>query len=459
MNKQVLYLKNNKQYILKSSTLLIIAFATVFFPRLMGFVGAPAAINFLHFALVPFACTVAIFQTKTKNRNQISISKALMSALVILLGVMTASALLNSAGAINVILGFFLLTEPFMFLLGIICIPMTQASFKRFRKWIVGFSCFHIFLALTQKILLDLGIMHVTTMKIPEDNIQGVFYLSGSGHVVGSSVSLSFGLYYLLGSRNSPLWIRILVFFAAFLQLLFADAKQVLLVSLVSWFLLIILNVKDIRKTIQYILIATITGFILVWCIQNLELFRAFNTWVRPEIYGPDGEATLLKTASIRIIVSYFQSPLNWLLGLGPGHTVGRLGGWMLPGYANLLNPLGATIHPVSQEAWNAVEASWIGTASSMFSPFFGWAGIWGNIGFLGLATYLCIASIVWRRLCHDNFSKFLMLNVLVHGFIFSQMEEPGYMLFVAALIALQWQERRIHKLSAENSVSYDNLQ
>ena len=69
----------------------------------------------------------------------------------------------------------------------------------------------------------------------------------------------------------------------------------------------------------------------------------------------------------------------------------------------------------------------------------------------MGLSTYLCVASIVWRRLCQDNLSKFLMLNVLVHGFIFSQMEEPGYMLFVAALIGLQWQERRINKLS-ENS-------
>ena len=454
MNKQVLYIKQNKPYILKSSTLLIIAFATVFFPRVINSVGFPAVINFVHFAIVPFACIIAVFQTRTKNRNQISISKALMSGLIVLLGVMTASALFNTAGAINIILGFFLLAEPFMFLLGIICIPMNQASFERFRRWLIGFSFFHIFLALIQKVLLDLGIMHITTMSVPEDNIQGVFYLSGSGHVVGSSVSISFGLYYLLSNKNSPLWIRILVFFAAFLQLLFADAKQVLLVSLVSWMLLIILSVKDIKKTIQYIVIAIITCSILVWCVQNVELFSAFNTWVRPEIYGSDGEATLLKTASIRIILSYFKSPLNWLLGLGPGHTVGRLGGWMLPGYGNLLNPLGATIHPVSQQAWDAVDASWLGTSSSMFSPFFGWAGIWGNIGFLGLAAYLYLAFIVWCRLCHDNFSKFLMLNVFVHGLIFSQMEEPGYMLFVAALIALQWQERRINKLTVQNCVS-----
>ena len=88
-----------------------------------------------------------------------------------------------------------------------------------------------------------------------------------------------------------------------------------------------------------------------------------------------------------------------------------------------------------------------------MFSPFFGWAGIWGNIGFLGVGAYLYLASIVWRRLCYDKLSKFLMLNVFVHGFIFSQMEEPGYMLFVAALIALQWQERRLNKLSVRDSV------
>ena len=451
MNKQALFIKKDNSYI-QSSTLLLLAFITVFFPRVLDTLGAPSLVNFFHFAIVPFAFIVALFQTRTKNRNQISISKELICGLLILLGVMFASALLNKAGFINVILNYFLLAEPFMFLVGIVCIPMSQASFQRFRSWIVKFSGFHIFLALAQKVLLTAGILKTTTMGILQDNIQGVFYLSGSGHVVGASVAISFGLYYFSSLKNNPLWLRASVFFAAFMQLLFSDAKQVLLVCLVSWGILILLRVKDIGKTLQYLIGAVLFGIVFWWCVQNIELFRSFKTWMRPEIYGPDGEATLLKSASIRIIISHFESPLNWLLGLGPGHTVGRLGGWMLPKYSDLLAPLGATIHPASKQVWDYVWSSWLGPATSMFSPLFGWAAIWGNIGFLGLGAYLYLGSIVWRRIGVDDFSKFSILNVIVNGFIFSQMEEPAYMLVVTGLIALKWQEKQIAKTLQERS-------
>ncbi|MGB5710690.1 MAG: hypothetical protein WBM44_07240, partial [Waterburya sp.] len=85
-----------------------------------------------------------------------------------------------------------------------------------------------------------------------------------------------------------------------------------------------------------------------------------------------------------------------------------------------------------------------VASGSTMFLPFFGWAGIWGDLGFLGLGAYLYLASIVWRNLCSDNMSQFLLLTVLSFGLIFTQMEEPGYMLLTAALIALQWQESQI---------------
>ncbi|HHP7244128.1 MAG TPA: hypothetical protein ACFE0H_05520, partial [Elainellaceae cyanobacterium] len=198
---------------------------------------------------------------------------------------------------------------------------------------------------------------------------------------------------------------------------------------------------KNITKFLKYLIGGILLISILLWCIQNVPAFGAFNTWARPEIYGSDGEATLLKSASLRIISSHFESPINWLVGLGPGHTVGRLGGWMIRDYADLLNPFGATSHPMSSEVWSAVGASWLGDQSSMFSPFWGWAGIWGDLGFLGLGAYLFLASTIWRRICLDDFSCYLLLNVCVHGFVFTQMEEPGYMLFIAIIVALRWQE------------------
>lgn len=437
----------NPGYI-KSSVLLLIAFASVFFPRLLDSAGFPAMINFVHFAIVPFCCAIVLVQARTRNRSQIAITQKLLLGLTLLLGAITLSAYANQAGVINSVLTFLMLGEPFIFLIGIVCVPMQAQSFHRFKFWITGFLCFHIALALLQKALLEVGIMRPTSLSIPWDNIQGVFYLSGSGHVVGASVSIAFGIYFLISSKNSPFWLRIFVLSAAFLQLLFADAKQVLMVSLIAWFLLIIINVKDIKNTVQYIILASLTVYALLWCMENVELFRAFNTWVKPELYGPDGEATILKLTSIRMILSYYTSDFNWLLGLGPGHTVGRLGGWMLPNYWGLLEPLGATMHPVSQQVWDVVWGSLLARSSSMFSPFFGWAGIWGDLGFLGLASYLYLAALVWRSLCHDAFSKFLMLNIFIHGLIFSQMEEPGYMLYMALLVGFRWHERQTAKMA-----------
>ncbi|MFL9450732.1 MULTISPECIES: hypothetical protein [Tolypothrix] len=291
----------------------------------------------------------------------------------------------------------------------------------------------------------------------PFDNVQGVFYLSGSGHVVGASVSMSFGLYFWLSTKGTPIWLRASVFTTAFIQLLFADAKQVIVVWMIAWVLLVLTRLKDIKTALQYIIAAILVSYLLYWCIYNVEAFVAFKGWIRPELYGPEGKATILKSVPFQIIPSYYKSSLNWLFGLGPGHTIGRLGGWMLKDYSSLLEPLGATIHPASQAVWSfwfSPEYYWLD--SSFFAPLWGWAGIWGDLGFLGLAAYLFICSIVWCRICQDDFSRFQLLTVMIYGFIFTQMEEPGYMLSTAMLIGLAWQERQIIR-ATRKSFLYPN--
>lgn len=427
--------------IVKGSTLILIAFAVTFFPRLLNSMGFPPAINFVHFAIVPLACVIVLFQTRVKDTRQIAIANALLGGLFALFAITTASAILNGAGAINVILDFLLLTEPFILLLAIMAVPISEGSFKHLRKWLLGFAFAHLSLALAQKVLLSVGILRHTRLTM-EDNIQGVFYLSSGGHVVGATVSLCFCLYYFVSAKKAPMWLRTSVCFATLMQILLADAKQVILVAIVAWILLILCRFKNIGVALQYIIVAAVLLSIFWWCVQNIELFKAYKTWIRPEIYGPDGDATVLKSGPLRIIPTYYESVLNWFLGLGPGHSIGRLGGWMLKDYRSLLEPLGATTHPVTDVIW----ATWNGNYldSSMFSPFWGWAGVWGDLGYLGLAAYLYLWIIVWTRLCPDDFSRFIVLNVLVNGLIFTLMEEPGFMLSVAALIGLQWQERQL---------------
>lgn len=440
---------------IRSSLLLLLAFASAFLSRLVDTAGAPSPVNFLHFATIPIATYYSLTKSKSKNLQQIKTSQELLLSLVFFLCTLIMSAIVGNAGVINVILSYLLWVEAYLFLGGIICIPLSRDNFSFLRIWVVRLSIFHIGLALLQKVLLDLGIMKTGAMNILQDNIQGVFYLSGGGHVVGASVSISFAIY-CFSQSDMTLRFKVLVFVAAMTQLVVADAKQVLLVAFVSWAALLLTKVTDIRKVIIYILLLTLGAVALWWCAYNLEAFRGFRTWIRPEIYGPEGEATLLKTASIRIINSYKEGIFDQLFGLGPGHTVDRLGGWMLPKYQNLLEPLGATIHPASGEIWSAVYSSWLGGKSSMFNPFFGWAGLWGDGGLVGLGTYFFILWVIWTKICLSDVSKFLLLTICVNGLIFAQMQEPGFMLYTTLLIGLMWQQKNLKIPEMRRIVSYD---
>jgi hypothetical protein len=429
-----------KEYI-QLSTLMLFAFSSAFFPRILTLLKFPSIVALLHLGIIPWTCIFALTKTKVKDRNQIAAINELIFALLLFLGINLASAILNNVGIINICLNFLLLCQHFLFLLTIISLALTPEKLIRIRAYIIFASFTNTIFAYVQRYVLNLH-----RLRGLEDNIKGVFIGQGAGHVVGSSVALTFGIYYFATAKTVPLWIRTAVVLATFWHMNMADAKQTLLVFGVAGVILLFTKFKNIGEVLKYLIGGILLGYVFIWCMQNLREFSGFNTWVRPEIYGSDGEATRLKLATFRVVPTFYTSFLNPLLGIGPGHTVTRLGGWMLKEYEDLLKPLGPTIHPASAAVWTEVGKSWLGNQSSMFSPLFGWAGIWGDLGFLGLGSFLYIWSVVWRRLCVNDVSRFLVLNTGAFGLVFSQMEEPGYMLYVTSLIGIMWQEHQFEK-------------
>ncbi len=422
-----------------NSNLTLFGLGTALFPRVFTALKIPSPINFLHFAAIPYACWSVLVKSRSKDHQQIALSKNILLSLFLFLIVVFASALLNDAGVINTVLDYLLLAEPFILILTIVSIPMNTESYQRFRKWILQAAMINMVFAYIQKY-----VFRMDKLIGLEDNVKGIFIGQGAGHVLGGSVAMTFAVYYFVSAKDKPLWFRIAIAFCCFNHILISDTKQVLLSFIVGYVILYLVNVKDIRKTLMYLIIGALCGAVFLWAIYNIEALQPYTVWIRPEIYGADGEATRLKFATFRLVPQHFHSPLNWLLGLGPGHTVGRLGGWMLETYWSLLAPLGATMHPVSKEIWQAVAASWLGDQSSLFSPLFGWAGIWGDLGYLGLGAYFYMAFVVWKYVCVTDLSKYLMLTVFVFGLVFSQLEEPGYTLFVASMIGLNWQEVKV---------------
>jgi hypothetical protein len=447
--------RENPSGVLKNSILILIAFATAFASRIFETAGFPSFVNFIHFATVPLACIITL-TTARLNRQQKGIVDALLAGLFVLFIVMLASALLNKAGLINVAVDYLLLAEPVMLFLALASLPLTPKSYITLQNWFYRFSFLHIALIILQFIVFRvLGMAILEAKPNNPDYVQGIFYHSGAGHVVGASVSLSFGIYFFLTAKQFPLPLRLIVLGVTFWGMLISDAKQVILTLMVAGVLLWFTQLKDLVKGLQYFCSGVVLGGAFLWAVQNIPAFDAFNTWIRPDIYGPNGEATLLKTAAFRIIPKYHETPFHFWVGMGPGHTIGRLGGWMLREYGDLLDPLGATRHPITNEIWRAVGQSWLGNQSSMFSPLFGWAGIWGDLGLLGLVVYCYLGFVVWRYLCVDNLSQFFLLSIAVFGLIFSQMEEPGYMLSITFMIGLQWHYNRLKQQALEEEWYY----
>jgi hypothetical protein len=442
-NTAIAFTTQRKTFI-KSSTFLLWGFVTAFFPRIFNtLLKFPSAINFLHFLIVPFAGLVAIFNTKTKDKQQIAISQALLIGLVALFTINVASAVLNKAGFINIILEFLLLGEPLIMLLGITSLAMSPKNIERFQKWLVISAFSNLILVYIQRYVLRYDLLRPIS---PWDLMQGVFYFTGAGHVVSASVSLTFAFYYFTTVKPRPLWLRIAVVFAALGQIIISDTKQIFLVFLIAAVIFVLLKMTDIVKAIQYILLFIIGGSALYWAAFNLAPNTELKYWTNNLDLVQDGLE--LKYSVFSIVHSYYHSTWNWLLGLGPGHTVGRLGGWMVRDYYDLLHPLGVTVHPLNKRIWEVVSANPLGDKSSLWSPLWGWAGIWGDLGFLGLGTYLYISFLAWRYFCVDDFSRYALLSVWVFGAVFSQMEEPGYMLFVMSLIGIRWHEHRCRELS-----------
>ena len=178
------------KHTITNSQLIVWAFASAFFPRLLDLAGAPAIINFVHFFTVPFTCVVILLNCNSRNKQQIATIKSLVLGLFILFSVLVVSALVNQAGFINVAIDFMLLGEPFILLLAIVGLSINSTRFLKLKQRLYAFFWFHLASIYIQKYILRVDTWEWLGM-VGHDRIQGVFLLSGAGHVVGASVSMT----------------------------------------------------------------------------------------------------------------------------------------------------------------------------------------------------------------------------------------------------------------------------
>ncbi len=443
-------INSKKKGFISNSSLILIAYATAFFPRFLSSFGAPPIINFVHFIVVTATSLYILVTIQTKKRSQMNLVWDILIGMFLILLVTVFSAVVNQAGLINIALQYLFQTEAFLFLAAMLAVPLAGDSFQRLKEYVLKFALCNLVLALAQSVLLPIGIYPKPSGGTIQDNITGVFGGGGgsAANYVSCTVSFYFALYYFLNYKFVPRWIRITLLLAACYQIQVSDSKQIFMALALGYGLLLLTKVKDPLKLCLYIVFIVAVTIIAGWALLNLklELLQPYQNWINRDIWGFDGLAARTKFAAFRIIPSYFTSSLNWFIGLGPGHTVTRLGGWVMRDYESMLIPLGATIHPVSQRIFDIVTISYLPRESTVYFPLYTWAGIWGDIGVVGLFSYFYLCSIVWRRVCVDDFGKFMLLSTAVLGCILTQMEEPGQMLTMACLLSIRWHEEQEKK-------------
>ena len=339
-----------------------------------------------------------------------------------------------------------------MLLAAMLSIPLYGKRLRIFRYWVLGFALFNLLLAIAQSILLPIGIYPKPVGGTIQDNIGGVFGGGGgsAANYISATVSIYFSIYFFNQFKHLSIWARVLPFIGALYQTQASDSKQVFLALAVGWGLLASTKVEKPARLFTYLFIGLVSVLIFRWMLLNVEsdILSPYQNWIYRPIWGWGGLAVDTKFAAFRLIPPHFESLLNWLFGLGPGHTVSRLGGWVIRDYQNLLLQLGVTVHPVTGEFWNVIATVYLPRESTLFFPLYTWVGMWGDLGIVGLLTYISIGMVIWKKVCVDDFGRFLVLSTVSFGFILTQMEEPGHMLTVVCLLSLRWLEHREKQLS-----------
>lgn len=403
--------------------------ASVLYARILTTNGVPGIFNFFHF----FATFLLVIAVSFRYGNEATLR--LNYLLCFFFATIIISALLNGAGFVNAMLDFLLMAEPFFILILVICTPWSSRNIKTFRWILYGFVCTHLALAYYQYIVLGLS----------GDPLKGLFLQQGAGHHVGGALALTAAAYFFIDSPLRHMWIKIAFSLAGLGIGVFTDSKQMVAIFILTIGLMSPYVVKSVKKLAIFAM-ALVVGAMMYFLLATflLDGLRLWETGREsPTDIGNWELGFSQKLSVFPIAIDHYDNQLDWLFGLGPGHSVSRVS-QMIPQYEHLLGPLGATTSEAAAAIHRQKESVWLsaaGPGSSVWSNHFTWAGVWGDLGLVGLTIYALLWIAVWRYICLDVLGKYLVLVTMFLGITFSWPEEPGFILFLAAVLGLRYQE------------------
>jgi hypothetical protein len=384
------------------------------------------ALNFLHFPLALLAALAVALSTRPRS----SLRRAFGFGMLGLLAACLLSWLINGGAPFRPWLDWLVFAEPFLIIYAVSAVPPEPRGLKALQGLVLSISLLQLPLAVYQ--VLTLG---------PADFVQGLYVGMGAGAHVAGGVSLLGSLICLAralswaGLKARPLWL--LGSAALFVVAVLADAKQVIVVFLPALALMMFALLR-LRWTRVAVMLP----------VLGIAVLGAFS-YYRPLQMALDwsliSRGVLGKVQAFGVITSFSAGASGWLFGLGPGNSVSRVALMGLEGYIKPNSPvrlLGLSPSPTTIELWNLTSQNWLFASSSVWSLASSWLGLLGDLGLAGLGAYCWLLWRLWTGLRpagneQVHIARAVLLMCMLLGFLYSWLEEPGFMVPAALMIGL----------------------
>jgi hypothetical protein len=403
-----------------------------------GFV--PQLSNFFHFPLAVGAALVAA-QSGVPQRP---VARSLAIGCIALLCLSIVSWIFNTGEILRPFFNWLVLLEPFLIIYALVRVPLPPARERFLWKLALAIPFAQFPLALWQAFPKGIG-----------DHVQGTFVGMGAGHHVAGAVALTGTLVCAArGLSSTSLGQRLAWLVAGVLLLIvpiLADAKQNIAAFLPAFILLMSMFVRG-RKT----------GLIVALAIFVLALLTASTYYPSLQVIGDPTKITDARSAKEQSLVAIARqlsaTPGGWLFGVGPGNSVSRVALMGMEPYLNLDSPvalLGLSAAPLTREIWGMDTVRGATGRSSVMKGWYSWAGLFGDLGLVGLGLYLWMASQLWLHLktyrrWETAAARAALVMAGALGMMFNWLEEPGFTLMVALIVGLALIARENQHVSVE---------
>ena len=379
LNNQFTFRKSNE-----TNWMFVIASSLLLYSRLLSAIGLPTAINLVHYGLF------FLWYVIVKIFGGMKLKKTDAPVLTMFVCIVFA-ALINKVSVVNVFLEFLLITQPF--------ILFVILKDNRLSKRLVDRTLTIVFIV---NMLFSFAQYFFFGLK--SDGNKGIFLHFCMGHHVNGAIAIIACLYFY--KKDYSLFIKIPIILLEALTVFLCDNKQSIAILFLAFaVLLLVSKPKQLIKILVPLILIAAVFLILVYEIESLN--KVFGHFF--ENSAGSGE---------------FQ---KLLFGFGPGMTCGRLA-QMLPEYS-ILDALGATSPSQYSNIFELQQSHWLThttTGSSFFALLFSLAGVFGDLGIVGVLLLLFFYFYFFRKL-KDNVSKLIFLYFFIHGCVFQWWEEPAF--------------------------------